>query len=402
MSGTSNPTRTTHSRSWPDEVLRLVHGRRRRRLRRGPGRGVRLPRAQRRRQDVDDADDRHRLAGDRREADRLRARPGPARCADPGAPRSRPSGGHPRQRAERPREPADLRSLLRPVVGRVAAAGRGAARVRPADRAIGRQGRAAVGRHEAPPGHRPIADQRAVAAAPRRADDRARSAGPPPAVGSAVPAQAARRDAVPDDPLHGRGRAAVRPAGGHGPGPHRRRGIAPRAHRPVRHQRSAGAALPRGPKGRPTIPSSSTASSRAWRSGSSSSRIASWSTRRTARPRPPRRTSGGSGRRASSSGAAPSRTSSSASPAAAWSSDDDRRPAPRPTRGHRLSPLAAHPRARPAGLPARLAQLPAVRAVAAVPLSRGHGHRPGAVREPQRRRCRAACRTSTTSPRRCS
>ena len=63
-----------------------------------------------------------------------------------------------------------------------------------------------------------VADQRAVDPAPRRADDGPRPAGAPPAVGAAVPAQAARRDAGADDPLHGRGRAAVRPARRHGQG----------------------------------------------------------------------------------------------------------------------------------------------------------------------------------------
>ena len=47
----------------PDEALRHVHGGRRRRLRRRAGRGVRVPRPERRRQDLDDADDRLHLAG---------------------------------------------------------------------------------------------------------------------------------------------------------------------------------------------------------------------------------------------------------------------------------------------------------------------------------------------------
>ena len=95
----------------------------------------------------------------------------------------------------------------------------------------GEPGRAAVGRHEAAADDRPLADQRARAAAARRADDRARSAGPPRAVGPAVPTQAAGRHARPDHALHGRGRAALRPAGGDGQRAHRRRGLAPRADR---------------------------------------------------------------------------------------------------------------------------------------------------------------------------
>ena len=50
------------------------------------------------------------------------------------------------------------------------------------------------------------------AAAPRRAHHRPRPAGAPRAVGPAVPAQAGGRDARDHHPLHGRGRAALRPA----------------------------------------------------------------------------------------------------------------------------------------------------------------------------------------------
>ena len=55
-----------------------------------------------------------------------------------------------------------------------------------------------------------------------------------------------RHDAGPDDALHGRGRAAVRPAGGHGQGQDRGRRLAARADRAVRHARGARAALPGG------------------------------------------------------------------------------------------------------------------------------------------------------------
>ena len=118
----------------------------------------------------------------------------------------------------------DLRSLLRPEPCRGRPPRRRAARVRPADRASRRPGRAAVGRDEATADDRPLAHQRADGAPARRADDRARSAGPAPALGSPLPAEAARRHAGPDDPLHGRGRAAVRPARRHGQGEDRRRG----------------------------------------------------------------------------------------------------------------------------------------------------------------------------------
>ena len=45
-------------------------------------------------------------------------------------------------------------------------------------------------------------------------------------LGQAVPAQADRRDPGDHHSLHGRGRAALRPARGHGQGPDRRRGVA--------------------------------------------------------------------------------------------------------------------------------------------------------------------------------
>ena len=64
---------------------------------------------------------------------------------------------------------------------------------------------------------------------PRRAHDRPRPPGPPPAVGPALPAEAAGRDPGDHHALHGRGRAAVRPPGGDGQGSLRRRGHAPRS-----------------------------------------------------------------------------------------------------------------------------------------------------------------------------
>ena len=86
-------------------------------------------------------------------------------------------------------------------------------------------------------------DQPARAAAARRADDRARPAGPPRPVGPAVPAQAAGRHARAHHALHGRGRAALRPARRDGPGPDRRRGLAPPAHRRALDPRGRRAAL---------------------------------------------------------------------------------------------------------------------------------------------------------------
>ncbi len=131
------PERTHGPGPRPGEALRRLHRGRRHRRRGRARRGVRLPRPQRRRQVLHDADDRLRLAGHRR-----------ARCgcsgidpavdgaADPGPARRRAAGGHPRRRADGAGEPAGLRPLLRAVAagGRPSAADR-AARVRPARRA---------------------------------------------------------------------------------------------------------------------------------------------------------------------------------------------------------------------------------------------------------------------------
>ena len=69
-----------------------------------------------------------------------------------------------------------------------------------------------------------VAHQPPRAAAARRADHRPRPTGPAPALGPAVPAQARGRDPGHHHALHGRGRAAVRPARDHGQGRDRRRG----------------------------------------------------------------------------------------------------------------------------------------------------------------------------------
>ena len=164
-------------------------------------------------------------------------------------------------------------------------------------RARERQGGPALGRHEAPPDDRPRADQRAVDPAARRAHHRPRPAGPPPALGAPLPAQAARRDARPHDALHGRGRAAVRPPRGHGQGEDRRRGIAARAHR---------AATP--PARSPSCASRS-ASRRRWASSSTGigDRVEPPA---GPRPRLLRRRRGGRGRRPRSAACGPRRSSS--------------------------------------------------------------------------------------------
>ena len=97
------------------------------------------------------------------------------------------------------------------------AARRRAPRLRRAHRAGQRQGRAALGRDEAPAHDRALARERPRGPPPRRADDGARPAGPARRLGPPLSAEAAGRDAAPDDALHGRGGAAVRPARRHGP-----------------------------------------------------------------------------------------------------------------------------------------------------------------------------------------
>ncbi len=167
-------------------------------------------------------------------------RDGPAIRA---APRCRPPGGQPRPRARRRREPPDLRPLLRPPPRRDPPPNRRAARVRPARRPPRRPSRLALGWDEAAPDDRAGARQRAGADAARRADHRSRPAGAARALGPPLPPQAARRDPRPDDALHGRGRAALRPARDHGPREDRRRGLAARADRALRRARGRRAPL---------------------------------------------------------------------------------------------------------------------------------------------------------------
>ena len=73
-----------------------------------------------------------------------------------------------------------------------------------------------------------------------------RSPGPPSPLGPALPPQAGGGDPDHHHPLHGRGRAALRPAGGHGQGQDRGGRLAAGAHRRVRPPRSGRASLPEG------------------------------------------------------------------------------------------------------------------------------------------------------------
>ena len=140
---------------------------------------------------------------------------------------------------------------------------------------------------------------------PRRADDRARSSGASPAVGSPVPAEATGREPRHHDSLHGRGRAALRPPRRDGQRTDRCSRIAEGADRSVLHERGRRAALRR---------------RRAREDGRSSrppcqpvrdpSRTPCSSTPTTAMPFSTLFTSSGSGPRRRSSGDRASRTSS--------------------------------------------------------------------------------------------
>ena len=114
--------------------------------------------------------------------------------------------------ADRPRADPHLRRAVRRLCGqgrRVARAGRPRRQGRlPGRGPVGRPGPAAVDRVGA--------GARAGGRVPRRADRRARPAGPPQPLGPAVRAQRLRPHGRPDHALHGRGRGALRPGRDHG------------------------------------------------------------------------------------------------------------------------------------------------------------------------------------------
>ncbi len=102
--------------------LRRVHRGRRYRLRRPSGRSLRFSRPQRCGQDLDDEDDRVRVAVDRRRLARVRAGSAYRRQRHQGEARRGAAGRQPRRGAHRSREPADVRALLRhPRAGRAPA-----------------------------------------------------------------------------------------------------------------------------------------------------------------------------------------------------------------------------------------------------------------------------------------
>src|SRR5919201_4562423 len=142
------------------EAVRRARRGRRDRLRRVSGGSVRLSRAERRREKLDDADDRLRLAAVGRNDYRARSRSGQGRCADPRAARRRPATGHARLRADRPRERDHLRPLLRTAAPRARRTCRRAARLHAAERPRELAGGAALGRAQAAPDNRALARQR--------------------------------------------------------------------------------------------------------------------------------------------------------------------------------------------------------------------------------------------------
>ena len=105
------------------QTVRRVHRRRRHRHHGAARRGVRIPRPERSGKDVDDADDRLRVAGVGRGATHLRARSGPRRPRDQVAHRRRAPGRSTRRRADGAREPGHLRAVLRHQPSRRRASG---------------------------------------------------------------------------------------------------------------------------------------------------------------------------------------------------------------------------------------------------------------------------------------
>ena len=158
----------------PDQAVRRLRGGRRHRLRRRARRIVRLPRAQRRRQDST-----MRMIGCVSPVTGgtlpvMGMDPATRRAADPRRLGVVPAAGHARQGADGPREPRHLRPLLRAVAGPRARrradellefaqlTERANDQVEPLSGGMKR--RLTIAR---------VAHQRARAAAPRRADDRA-------------------------------------------------------------------------------------------------------------------------------------------------------------------------------------------------------------------------------------
>ena len=190
-------------------------------------RDLRLPRAERRRQDDDGRDPRglpHRTAG---EVSVLGVDPGARRRRLAQPRRRRAAGVERRAGAHRAREPPALLRLLPR-----AARHRRDDRARRARREGGHARAAALRRAAAAARRRARADRRPGADLPRRADDRLRPVGAAHRLARDRGAARARQDRLPHDALHGRGRGARRPHRGHRRRPDRRRGDAGHARRP--------------------------------------------------------------------------------------------------------------------------------------------------------------------------
>src|SRR5699024_8353667 len=180
-----------------------------------------VPRPERGREDLHDADDRLHLPGGWRHAAGARHGPDHPGRPDQCSPGCGAAAGRAGRGAHRRPEHRRVRPLLRHLPRRAAPPLGSAAGIRPANREGRRQGGHPLRRDEAAADHRPGADQRPEHPAPGRADHRAGPAGPAHPLGPAVPPQARGRHAGTDHPLHGRGRTALRPAGGDGSRPDR-------------------------------------------------------------------------------------------------------------------------------------------------------------------------------------
>ncbi|CAA9484562.1 MAG: Efflux ABC transporter, ATP-binding protein, partial [uncultured Rubrobacteraceae bacterium] len=237
------------------EELRGVRGGQGRGLRGLCGRVFRVSRSQRGRQDLDDEDDLRRGRSDGRRALGGGPRRYPPREGGQAAHRGGAAGEQPRRGPQGQGEPARLRSLLRPAAqGRAAEGGR-AARVRAAHGEGRGEGRGALRGDEAAAPHRARPRQRPRPRRARRADHGPRPPGPPPRLGQAARAGQGRQDPDPDDPLHGGGRQALRPARHHGGRGHHRRGVPGRARARVRKPAGLGVPLRRGlPRGAASRP----------------------------------------------------------------------------------------------------------------------------------------------------
>ena len=264
-----------HRGRGPRQELRRHARRRRRRPVRRAGRGVRGPRAQRRRQDHHDPDARHPAgAGCRprlgaRPRHRLRGRHRPLAREPDGPARLGRRGPH------RAREPRADGAAARPRPGRGARARQRAAGGVRARRRRQPPGQELLGRDAPAPGHRGEHRRHAAADVPRRADDRPGPALAQPGLGHRARARRPGHDRAAVHPVPRGGRPARRPDRGDRPRPRDRRGHAGAAEGVGRARRAARA---------PARPGSS---ARAPPSCSA--------TRRTSSPIPPRSSLPGAG-----------------------------------------------------------------------------------------------------------